>query len=91
MSKSDQPKGDRNKGRIGTSRLGDHFDPAVLAALRAAAANLGRKRGEPVTMRTAYGEAYLDFIQKHGVKVTPELRAKIRGVDLRRRTPDRQP
>ena len=48
-------------------------------------------------MRTAFGEAYLDFIQKHGVKVTPELRAKICGVDLRkvdlrrRRTPDRQP
>jgi hypothetical protein len=43
---------------------------------------------EPVTMRAAYGEAYLDFIQKHGVKMTPQR--KIRGVDLRRRMPDRQ-
>jgi hypothetical protein len=72
-------------------RLGDCFDPAVRDALRAAADNLSRKRGEPVSMRAAYGEAYLAFIQKHGVKVTPELRAKIRGVDLRKRSPNRQP
>jgi hypothetical protein len=73
--------GDRHKARIGTVRLGEAFPPALRDAIRAAADNLGRKRGEPVTMRVAYGEALLDFVEKHGVKIPPQLRAKVRGLD----------